>query len=312
MLDQRSGKWKARREYWLEQIPYSSEGRDDKLTIAMSATSGFYTDKTKLEKDLKRKLTTEEYEDKWFVPRKRGMDSSGTSVFDPVLAEIALTWFSDEGQSVLDPFAGSGTRGIMSGLLGRSYLGVDLSADQIAANKDQLRQAEGIAADVRWIHGDSQQVLPTLKPEYDLLFSCPPYFDLEKYSKDPDDLSNLPWPKFVDVYRDIISKACRLLRDDSFAFWVIGEVRDKKTGRYRGLVQETVKAFEDAGLAYYNEMILVSPLGGLPTRSAETFLTARKVGKCHQNVLVFVKGDPRVATERAGAPPVLEEILEDE
>jgi hypothetical protein len=40
--------------------------------------------------------------------------------------------------------------------------------------------------------------------------------------------------------------------------------------------------------------------GSLPIRVGRQFVTARKLGRTHQNVLVFVKGDPRKATEACG------------
>lgn len=40
----------------------------------------------------------------------------------------------------------------------------------------------------------------------------------------------------------------------------------------------------------YNELVLVEPLGILPQRVTR-FMQNRKIGKCHQNVLVFYKGD---------------------
>jgi len=42
----------------------------------------------------------------------------------------------------------------------------------------------------------------------------------------------------------------------------------------------------------YNEAILVTALGSLPIRAGRQFQTGRKLGKTHQNVLVFYKGDP--------------------
>ena len=47
----------------------------------------------------------------------------------------------------------------------------------------------------------------------------------------------------------------------------------------------------DAGFAYYNEAVLVTAVGTLPLRARRGMIT-RKLGKTHQNVLVFYKGDP--------------------
>ena len=41
-------------------------------------------------------------------------------------------------------------------------------------------------------------------------------------------------------------------------------------------------------------------VGSLPIRVGRQFESASKLGKTHQNVLVFVKGDPRAATEAVG------------
>ena len=40
--------------------------------------------------------------------------------------------------------------------------------------------------------------------------------------------------------------------------------------------------------------------GSLPIRAAKQFSASRKLGKTHQNILVFCKGDPRRATEAIG------------
>jgi ParB-like chromosome segregation protein Spo0J len=231
-----------------------------------------------------------------------GRTITGTSVFDPVLCELAYRWFSPPGGMILDPFAGGSVRGIVAGRLGRAYHGFDLRPEQIAANEEQARAiltAEGDAP-VAWRCGDSLQHLSDPEtPDADMVFSCPPYADLERYSDDPADLSNMPWPEFLAAYRGIIAKACARLLPDRFACFVVGEVRDPQ-GIYRDFVGETVAAFQAAGLGFYNEAILVTAVGSLPVRAGKQFSTTRKLGKTHQNVLVFIKGDPRAATAACG------------
>lgn len=70
--------------------------------------------------------------------------------------------------------------------------------------------------------------------------------------------------------------------------------------RNSNFVSDTVQAFIDAGLRYYNEAILVSPLGSLPVRVGQQFTKSRKLGKTHQNILMFVKGDPVEAAKFCG------------
>lgn len=232
--------------------------------------------------------------------------AAGVSIFDPVLCELAYRWFSPLGGHVLDPFAGGSVRGIVAAALSRSYTGVELRPEQVAANEAQRTILDRLAdpPPVRWVPGDSRVVIPELDDApADLVFSCPPYADLEVYSDDPADLSNMPYDDFLTAYRQIITAACARLRDDRYAVWVIGEVRDKR-GLYRGLVPDTIRAFVDAGLALYNEAILVTPVGSLPIRAGKQFAAGRKLGKTHQNVLVFCKGDPRAAADACGTVEV--------
>jgi len=217
----------------------------------------------------------------------------GTSIFDPVLCELVYRWFAPDDGRVLDPFAGGSVRGIMAGETGLHYHGIDLSGQQLEANRQQAKIIGTKPVPV-WIEGDSVDVAKLVKPlrEFDLVFSCPPYGDLEKYSDDPRDLSALSSREFDEKYDLIISEACALLKPDSFAVFVVGDYRDKD-GFYCNLPAKTIAAFEEAGLRLYNEIVLLNAIGSLPLRINAQFNGSRKVGKCHQNVLVFVKGQPR-------------------
>ena len=225
--------------------------------------------------------------------------SSGTSIFDPVLCELAYRWFCPPGGTVLDPFAGGSVRGIVASILGRAYVGIDLSARQVAANEDQ---ASGLCDDPIpvWIEGDSRRIRTLAHgTRADFIMTCPPYADLERYSDDPADLSTLSYAEFRQAYRTIISETCAMLEDDRFACFVVGDVRDSK-GFYYGLPGHTIEAFDAAGLRLYNEAVLVTAVGSLPIRAGRQFEAGRKLGKTHQNVLIFCKGDPKRATQAVG------------
>ena len=166
-----------------------------------------------------------------------------------------------------------------------------MRGEQIEANQ---RNALEILQDSEkypvWYVGDSLNIDSILGGnEADMIFSCPPYADLEVYSDDPADLSTMDYPEFLNVYKEIIRKSCSLLKNDRFAVFVVGEVRDKN-GLYRSFVPDST-AFKEAGLYYYNEMILVTMVASLAMRAGKQFNNSRKIGKQHQNVLVFYKGD---------------------
>lgn len=221
---------------------------------------------------------------------------SGTSIFDPVLTELAYRWFCPPGGVILDPFAGGSVRGIVASKLGRQYVGVDLSERQLIANR---AQAEAMCSDPVpvWHHGNSLEIETVAAGvEADMIMSCPPYAFLEVYSDDPNDLSTMPYDQFRDTHAAIIAAAGRMLKENRFAFYVVGDVRDK-AGNYLGFPEDTVMAFRAAGLHKYNEFILTTSVGSLPVRTTKAFMATRKAGKTHQNCYVFLKGDARKAAE---------------
>lgn len=109
----------------------------------------------------------------------------------------------------------------------------------------------------------------------------------------------MPLADFLEAQGEIIAQAVARLRPNRFAVWVIGDVRDAE-GFFVNLPGLTVEAFEAAGARFYNDAILVTAVGSLPIRVGRQFTAARKLGRTHQNVLVFCKGDPRKATEACG------------
>lgn len=222
------------------------------------------------------------------LAEKQGSNLTGTSIFDPVLCEVLYNWYSPAGGVVFDPFAGGSVRGITAEMLGRHYIGIDLSERQIDANR-----ANGDVFNVcpAW-HCDDSRNADRYLPDgsADLVFSCPPYFDLEQYSDHPLDLSAMSWADFCTAYKDIIDISCRKLKENRFAVFVVGEIRDRK-GAYRDFVGLTKRLFMENGLHLYNDGILLEMYGTAPMRAGRLFDASRKTVKVHQNVLVFFKGD---------------------
>ena len=266
------------------------------LMSAASAHPRYYEQKRAAEAALGRALSPTEFEADYWNPPADSPTSTGTSIFDPVLTELVYRWFCPPGGSIFDPFAGGSVRGIVASVLGYSYTGQDLRAEQCSAN---FAQGQLIVPDnpPLWIVADSQEEMPD--GPYDLIFSCPPYADLEVYSDDPRDISTMEYPDFLDAYRRIIALCVDRLKEDRFACFVVGDVRDKQ-GYYRNLVSATISAFEDAVAKLYNEAILVTVAGSLPIRVGKQFSAGRKLGKTHQNCLVFYKGDPKKIRENMG------------
>lgn len=267
ILDTKQGVWKDRKQAWLDLGIKSEVGREDNLV----------------------------YSNAEFESNLMGGDKNGTSVFDPVLCEVAYKWFAPEGGHILDVFAGGSVRGVVAEQTGYSYTGVDLRVEQIEAN---IANADAIGCDlerINWVAGNSLHVKDLVADDYDLFFTCPPYHDLEVYSDDADDLSNMDYDEFVEMYSEIIVNGMALLKDNRFAVVVISDVRDAQ-GFYKDLVGVTKQAMADAGAHFYNDIILLNNIGTAPIRANRNMRT-RKVVRLHQNVLVFYKGDTKQIKE---------------
>lgn len=191
------------------------------------------------------------------------------------------------GGHIYDCFAGGSVRGIVADKLGFKYTGIDIRQEQVDANYEN---ASDIGVTPVWHCDDSLNVDKYLEDNsQDMIFSCPPYADLEVYSDNPNDISNMEYKDFCKAYKGIIDKACNKLKENRFAVFVVGDVRDK-AGAYRNFIDYTKKCFNDNGLVTYNEAILIDMLGTAMIRANQTF-KSRKLVKVHQNVLVFYKGD---------------------
>ena len=68
-------------------------------------------------------------------------DTRHPAQFPEHIARDHIISWSNEGDTVLDPFMGSGTTGKMALQLGRNFIGIELDADYFAIAEDRIRQA---------------------------------------------------------------------------------------------------------------------------------------------------------------------------
>lgn len=256
VLDTKSGNWQKRKKQWKELGIKSEIGRNSSV----------------INMDTQSKIKN---------------NANYVSIFDPALCEVLYHWFCPRKGKILDPFAGGSVRGIVANYLEYNYTGIDIRQEQIDSNREQALDILNINNQPNWYVGDSNIVLDDLEGEYDFVFSCPPYADLEVYSDLQGDISNMDYVNFMKAYKEIIEKSCNLLKSGGYACFVVGEVRNKQ-GNYIGFVPDTIKAFLECGMSYYNEAILLNSIASASMRANGNMKTEKLV-KVHQNVLVFKK-----------------------
>ncbi len=214
---------------------------------------------------------------------------NGSSILDAVLAELMIKWFTEEGFTTFDPFAGDTVFGFISGYLKRPFEGIELRQEQVDFNQMQCNREN---LNCKYICDTSENMDKYIENDsMDFIFSCPPYADLEVYSDLKEDLSTMSHEDFFKVYEKVLKNTYNKLKNDRFAVIVTSEVRNKK-GEYIRLVPNTINIMVEAGYIYYNDIILMNSVGTLPMRTGRHMNAGRKIGRRHQNVLVFYKGNP--------------------
>jgi DNA modification methylase len=290
ILDTRKGYWQERKKKWRELIGDNGESRNDTLITSPEIKYKDLYQRTRQHRE-ELGITFKEYLDKYVPDDVKEREASkvlsaGVSLLDPVMAEIVCRWFGQDNCKTFDCFAGDSVFGYVSAHLGNEFVGIELRPEQARLNNERV---EGMTA--RYINDDGQNVAQHIAPDsQDLLFSCPPYFDLEKYSDLENDASNQDsYEDFIKILENAFKAAVGCLKDNRFAVIVVGDVRDKSTGFYYDFCGDIKRIFKEAGMPLYNEIILVET-GASTALRAGRYMESRKVAKMHQNILVFYKG----------------------
>lgn len=257
VFNTQQGYWQKRKRYWYEKIKFTGQGLAENLWN--------FSDTCILNEI-----------------------NAGRSLFDPVLAEAIVLWYCPIGGKILDPFGGEAVKGIVSSKLRRRYYACEIRQEQVNENNN-LAKINNV--NPTYVQGDSNNIYQLLKPygDFNLCFTSPPYYDLEVYSQ--EDMSALgTYEEFMKQYENIFQQCYQLLKENSFLVIKVGEIRNKKTGEYRGFISDNINIMKRIGFKFYNDIVLVNAIGSAPMRSNQIFRT-RKVVHLHQNVFVFYKGN---------------------
>lgn len=216
--------------------------------------------------------------------------NGNASVLDPTACEIILRMFMPTaGVRVYNPFGGGVQMGFITGACGYEYMATEIRQNQCDANNELCKDFYN----TKWIQADSSKYIP--KQKYDLVFSCPPYYKVEKYidynGVIPDGELNImsSYELFRDTLFEGYKKAIEALNDNCFFVVMTGDSRDKN-GAYYGCEAEHELFFKAQGLHIYNRIVYLESEFTRRATAKKT-LKSRKFPKCEQKILVFYKGD---------------------
>lgn len=210
--------------------------------------------------------------------------TTGVSIFNPHLAQMILSAYCPLNANIYDPFGGGGTRGFVASAMGHKYTGIEIRQEEVDRIREQQKTLntyfEIIAQDSRFYDIEPNS--------FDFSYTCPPYYDLEIYSKIQGDMSNAAtYTDFLDMLKDSLSITYKGLKENTLSVWVVGNFRDKQ-GYLKHFNGDLVKLAEIIGFKLHDELIFHGASGAAHQRVGQ-FEANRKSVRVHEYILIFKK-----------------------
>jgi len=235
-------------------------------------------------------LSKNEIKDGKVVHNNKKSLNGNASVLDPAACEIILRMcMPKNGVRVYNPFGGGVQMGFVAGGCGYEYLSSEIRQNQCDSNNAICQDFYN----VKWLQSDSSKFVP--KQKYDLIFSCPPYYRVEKYI----DYDGMPpegeinhlgtYEQFRDTLFEGYKNAIKSMNDNTFFVVMTGDSRGKD-GAYYGCEAEHELFFKEQGLHIYNKIIYLESEFTRFSQAKKT-LHNRKFPKADQKIYMFYKGD---------------------
>lgn len=174
------------------------------------------------------------YTDSLWIIDKR--DNSGAhngdyhGNFVPQIPHQLFMRYTKKGEWILDPFMGSGTSLIEAQRMGRSSIGIELqeavaceAAKRISTERNDFCKAKSFIGNSRTVH--IEELLQTVGiSKVQFVIFHPPYWDILKFSDNPEDLSNsATLEDFLRSFGEVIDNTTKVLDKNRYCAVVIGD-----------------------------------------------------------------------------------------
>jgi len=221
-----------------------------------------------------------------FIGNGRG---SFLSKFNSEYAKRILEMWSKKDDLVIDPFAGRSSRPLVCTLLERNYIGFDVLKENLQEAQEQydILKKDRKLGKLKLINETSEKIDQHFHKQIaDVIMTCPPYFNIEKYDSADGQLTDLKtYEQFLERYNIILNKSIAVLKPGGFFIIVLANFRID--GQFYDFVGDTKNILKQK-LIYHDEIILeMSPAKRHPLYvQAITNLNCLKI---HEYCIVFRK-----------------------
>lgn len=194
------------------------------------------------------------------VRKRQVWKESHPARFVPQLPEKYIRLFSHEGETVLDPFCGSGTTNVVAAELERNSIGIDVNSYSTGMSIDRLdgSLSEGVKTTHQIITGDSRRVLQMVPEEtIDLVVTSPPYFNVVDYDhQHADQIGNIEeYDSFLDEMQAVFQCSYDVLKKGGFA--VVNTQDLFKKAMKCPIHSDYIRIGREAGFQIYNINIYI-------------------------------------------------------
>ena len=233
------------------------------------------------------------------VGQSRGRES--LSFFPYNIARRVVAFYTEPGETVLDPCAGHNSRMQAVFDSGRHYIGYDVCHRFMVFNR-KVRKKLLVHAGRSFVKNPATIVLHEQTSEkmveednsIDLVFTSPPYWDIEKYDDHPDQLGvGKTYKQFLSGLGRVFGEAYRVLRPGQFFVLNVNDFR--KGGRFYTYHSDVLPYLERVGFVLHDLIIMVWDRNPLRACFPSVILREMQVGRRHEYLLVLRKpgGEPK-------------------
>lgn len=212
------------------------------------------------------------------------------SEFHAGLAENIIKYWSLKGAKVVDPFAGRVTRAVVTTSLNREYFGYEITPNtynRALRHFQSLNNQGKLTSSPTLYLGDGTKLEKTPDNFVDLVFTCPPYFNIEKYESVEGQLSDIDdYDKFMELIDRTAVNCFRVLKPGTFCIWVVADFR--KDCELLPFHADTMRSFVKAGFSNH-DLIVIENITPFSAMQLEKAAAKRYTSKIHEYVLVFRK-----------------------
>jgi DNA modification methylase len=197
------------------------------------------------------------------------------SPFPEEVARVCYELYLRDCNKIFDPFAGWGERHFYAKEYGKEYVGYDINPLAIQHALDHFG-----------VENQLEDSLAATPEPFDGLLTCPPYWNLEKYTDLGIDAAG-SWEQFLVEYEDVFEVAYNAARPGAMFCIVIGDWR--KGGVYYDIAHQTRKIFERFGARTIDDVV-ISRKG--VSKIKIMLPQAKRLGysvKVHETLVVFSK-----------------------